>query len=169
MGGCVDHPCDRSGQCDTQLYARIPGLGGGQRVETAACTARVLVVHTSRPIARPPETEFARGVRPFGDLLMRVMVVIVRRCRKWQADLWQHNEIHRTNSTAQIPAGDARALARVGTTGFVGRGPDLRVIDICVLRLDEVLGKVILSKSRGFALGSSKNTVGHSRSSRCAG
>ena len=50
-------------------------------------TAKVLVVRTGRRTefgviaarlrARPPETDFARGVRQFGYLLIRVMVVIV--------------------------------------------------------------------------------------------
>jgi Mg2+-importing ATPase len=50
-------------------------------------TARVLVTATgtqtefgtiaARLRARPPETDFARGVRRFGDLLIRVMMVIV--------------------------------------------------------------------------------------------
>jgi P-type Mg2+ transporter len=50
-------------------------------------TAKVLVVQTGRRTefgaiaarlrARPPETDFARGVRQFGYLLIRVMVVIV--------------------------------------------------------------------------------------------
>jgi Mg2+-importing ATPase len=50
-------------------------------------SARVLVLHTGRATAygaiaarvgaQPPETEFARGVRHFGYLLMRTMVVMV--------------------------------------------------------------------------------------------
>ncbi len=50
-------------------------------------TARVLIVRTGRDTAygqiaqritsQPPETEFARGVRHFGQLLMRTMVVMV--------------------------------------------------------------------------------------------
>ncbi len=50
-------------------------------------TAKVLVVHTGRAtafgavvarlLAREPETEFARGLRQFGGLLLRVMVLMV--------------------------------------------------------------------------------------------
>jgi Mg2+-importing ATPase len=50
-------------------------------------TAKVLVVETGRAtafgaiatrlLARPPETEFARGLRQFGNLLLRVMIVMV--------------------------------------------------------------------------------------------
>src|SRR3546814_9202415 len=50
-------------------------------------TAKVLVARTGRETefgaiaarlrARPPETDFARGVRQFGYLLVRIMVVIV--------------------------------------------------------------------------------------------
>lgn len=50
-------------------------------------TAKVLIVHTGRDSAfgeiaesmakRPPETEFERGLRHFGGLLMRVMVLVV--------------------------------------------------------------------------------------------
>ena len=41
----------------------------GRRTEFGAIAARLR--------ARPPETDFARGVRQFGDLLIRVMMVIV--------------------------------------------------------------------------------------------
>ena len=69
---------------------------GGCRLRTNAVylgasaqsgTAKVLAVETGRRTAfgaivarikaRPPETEFGRGIRQFGYLLIRVMVVIV--------------------------------------------------------------------------------------------
>ncbi len=67
------------------IAARTNAVFMGASVQSG--TARVLVARTGRQTefgaiaaqlrARPPETEFARGVRQFGALLMRVMVVIV--------------------------------------------------------------------------------------------
>jgi Mg2+-importing ATPase len=70
---------------DTPLARRVNCVFAGTSVRSG--TARVLVVETgartafgavaARLKARPPETEFARGVRQFGYLLVRVMVFIV--------------------------------------------------------------------------------------------
>ena len=70
---------------DAALAARSNTVFLGASVQSG--TARVLIVRTGRQTefgaiaarlrARPPETEFARGVREFGGLLLRVMVVIV--------------------------------------------------------------------------------------------
>jgi Mg2+-importing ATPase len=49
--------------------ARILAVKTGRRTEFGAIAARLR--------ARPPQTDFARGVRQFGYLLIRVMVVIV--------------------------------------------------------------------------------------------
>ena len=49
--------------------AKILAVKTGRRTEFGAIAARLR--------ARPPETDFARGVRQFGYLLIRVMVVIV--------------------------------------------------------------------------------------------
>jgi len=49
--------------------ARVLVTATGRRTEFGAIAARLR--------ARPPETDFARGVRQFGDLLIRVMMVIV--------------------------------------------------------------------------------------------
>ena len=49
--------------------AKVLAVEDGPRTEFGAIAARLE--------ARPPETEFARGVRQFGYLLIRVMVVIV--------------------------------------------------------------------------------------------
>ena len=49
--------------------AKVLALKTGRRTEFGAIAARLR--------ARPPETDFARGVRQFGYLLIRVMVVIV--------------------------------------------------------------------------------------------
>ncbi len=49
--------------------ARVLVVSTGRRTEFGAIAARLR--------ARPPETDFARGVRQFGYLLIRVMVVIV--------------------------------------------------------------------------------------------
>lgn len=67
------------------LYARTNTVFLGSSVRSG--TARVLVVRTggatefgaiaARLHARQPETDFSRGVRQFGYLLIRVMVVIV--------------------------------------------------------------------------------------------
>jgi len=67
------------------LAARTNAVFLGASVQSG--TAQVLVVRTglqtefgaiaARLKARPPETEFARGVRQFGALLVRVMAVIV--------------------------------------------------------------------------------------------
>jgi Mg2+-importing ATPase len=70
---------------DAPLAARTNTVFLGASVRSG--TAKVLVVRTGRRTefgaiaarlrARQPETEFARGVRQFGYLLIRVMVVIV--------------------------------------------------------------------------------------------
>lgn len=70
---------------DTPLAERTNTVFLGASVRSG--TAKVLVVRTGRRTefgviaarlrARPPETDFARGVRQFGYLLIRVMVVIV--------------------------------------------------------------------------------------------
>jgi P-type Mg2+ transporter len=70
---------------DAPIAARTNAVFLGASVRSG--TARVLAVKTGRRTefgaiaarlrARPPETDFARGVRQFGYLLMRVMVVIV--------------------------------------------------------------------------------------------
>lgn len=70
---------------DTPLSARTNAVYLGSSVRSG--TARVLVVRTGertafgaiaeRLKARPAETDFVRGVRSFGYLLVRVMVVIV--------------------------------------------------------------------------------------------
>lgn len=70
---------------EAALAARTNTVFMGASVQSG--TARVLIVQTGRRTefgaiaarlqASPPETEFARGVRQFGALLMRVMVVIV--------------------------------------------------------------------------------------------
>ena len=67
------------------LTARTNGVFMGASVRSG--TARILAVRTGRKtefgviaaqlIARPPESDFARGVRQFGYLLIRVMVGIV--------------------------------------------------------------------------------------------
>jgi len=49
--------------------ARVLAVNTGRRTEFGAIAARLR--------ARPPETDFARGVRHFGYLLVRVMIVIV--------------------------------------------------------------------------------------------
>jgi Mg2+-importing ATPase len=70
---------------DAPIAARINAVFLGASVRSG--TAKVLAVRTGRQTefeaiagrlrARPPETDFARGVRQFGYLLLRVMVVIV--------------------------------------------------------------------------------------------
>jgi Mg2+-importing ATPase len=70
---------------DTPIFGRTNTVFLGASVRSG--TAKVLVVRTGRRSefgaiaarlrARPPETDFARGVRQFGYLLLRVMVVIV--------------------------------------------------------------------------------------------
>jgi len=70
---------------DAPLSARTNAVFLGASVQSG--TAKVLVVETGHRTAfgaiaaqlraRPPETDFARGVRQFGYLLIRVMVVIV--------------------------------------------------------------------------------------------
>ena len=70
---------------DAPIAARTNGVFLGASVRSG--TGRILVVKTGRRTefgaiaaqlrARPPETDFARGVRQFGYLLIRVMVVIV--------------------------------------------------------------------------------------------
>jgi len=70
---------------DAPLAARTNAVFLGASVRSG--TARVLAARTGRRTefgaiaarlrARPPETDFARGVRQFGYLLIRVMVVIV--------------------------------------------------------------------------------------------
>ena len=70
---------------DTPIAARTNAVFLGASVRSG--TAKVLAVKTggrtefgaiaARLRARPPETDFARGVRQFGYLLLRVMVVIV--------------------------------------------------------------------------------------------
>ena len=70
---------------EAALSARINTVFLGASVQSG--TAKVLAVETGRRTAfgaiaarlrtRPPETDFARGVRQFGYLLIRAMVVIV--------------------------------------------------------------------------------------------
>lgn len=70
---------------DTPLTARTNTVFLGASVRSG--TAKVLVVKTGRRTefgeiaaklgARPPETDFARGIRQFGYLLIRVMIGIV--------------------------------------------------------------------------------------------
>ena len=70
---------------ETPIAARSNAVYLGASVQSG--TAKVLAVETGRRTAfgaivarikaRPPETEFARGIRQFGYLLIRVMVVIV--------------------------------------------------------------------------------------------
>ncbi len=70
---------------DAALSARTNAVFLGASVQSG--TARVLIARTGRQTefgsiaarlrASPPETEFARGVRQFGGLLLRVMAVIV--------------------------------------------------------------------------------------------
>jgi P-type Mg2+ transporter len=70
---------------DAPLAERTNTVFLGSSVRSG--TAKVLVVLTGRQTefgeiaarlrSKPPETDFARGVRHFGDLLMRVMIVIV--------------------------------------------------------------------------------------------
>ena len=70
---------------DAPIAARTNAVFLGASVRSG--TAKVLAVKTGRRTefgaiaarlrARPPETDFARGVRQFGYLLIRVMVVIV--------------------------------------------------------------------------------------------
>ena len=70
---------------DAPIAARTNAVFLGASVRSG--TAKVLAVRTGRRTefgaiaarlsARPPETDFARGVRQFGYLLIRVMVVIV--------------------------------------------------------------------------------------------
>ena len=70
---------------DAALAARTNAVYLGASVRSG--TAKVLVVETGRRTAfgaiagrlrtRPPETDFARGVRQFGYLLLRVMIAIV--------------------------------------------------------------------------------------------
>lgn len=70
---------------EAPLSARSNSVFLGASVRSG--TAKVLVIETGRRTvfgtiagrlrARPPETEFARGVRRFGYLLIRVMIVIV--------------------------------------------------------------------------------------------
>ncbi len=70
---------------EAPLSARTNSVFLGASVQSG--TAKVLVVETGHRTAfgaiaaqlraRPPETDFARGVRQFGYLLIRVMVVIV--------------------------------------------------------------------------------------------
>lgn len=70
---------------DAPIAARTNAVFLGASVRSG--TAKVLAVRTGRRTefgaiaarlrARPPETDFARGVRQFGYLLVRVMVVIV--------------------------------------------------------------------------------------------
>ncbi len=70
---------------DTPMAARSNSVFLGASVRSG--TARVLAVRTGRATefgvigarlkSRPPETDFARGVRQFGMLLIRVMIVIV--------------------------------------------------------------------------------------------
>ena len=77
----------RPGVCaaDAPLAERRHCVHLGSSVRSG--TARVLVVRTgpdtllaevsARLAAHPPETAFARGVRHFGDMLLRVMLVVV--------------------------------------------------------------------------------------------
>jgi len=70
---------------DTPLAARTNSVFLGASVRSG--TAKAMIVKTGRQTAfgaiaarlkaRPPETEFQRGVRQFGYLLIRVMVIIV--------------------------------------------------------------------------------------------
>ena len=70
---------------DSPLAARTNSVFLGTSVRSG--TARVLIVSTGRDTAfgdiaarlheQAPETDFARGVRQFGYLLVRVMVVMV--------------------------------------------------------------------------------------------
>jgi len=70
---------------DAPLTARSNGVFMGASVRSG--TARVLAVQTGKAtefgviaaqlISRPPESDFAQGVRKFGYLLIRVMVAIV--------------------------------------------------------------------------------------------
>ena len=70
---------------DTPLSARTNAVFLGSSVRSG--TARVLILETGRRTAfgaiaarlkaRPPETEFARGVRQFGTMLVRVMILII--------------------------------------------------------------------------------------------
>ncbi len=70
---------------ETPVASRSNSVFLGASVRSG--TARVLAVRTGRSTefgviaarmkARPPETDFARGVRQFGMLLIRVMIVIV--------------------------------------------------------------------------------------------
>ena len=70
---------------DAPLSARTNAVFLGTSVQSG--TAKVLAVETGRRTAfgaiaarlrtRPPETDFARGVRQFGYLLIRAMIVIV--------------------------------------------------------------------------------------------
>jgi Mg2+-importing ATPase len=70
---------------DTPLSERSHCVHLGSSVRSG--TARVLIVRTGRDTllaevsqriaARTPETSFARGVRQFGELLLRVMLVVV--------------------------------------------------------------------------------------------
>jgi P-type Mg2+ transporter len=70
---------------DAPAAARTNAVFLGSSVRSG--NARILAVHTGRRTAygdiaarlqaRPPETDFTRGVRQFGYLLIRVMVVIV--------------------------------------------------------------------------------------------
>ncbi|WP_096787498.1 magnesium-translocating P-type ATPase [Rhodobacter sp. CZR27] len=70
---------------DAPVAARTNGVFLGSSVRSG--TAKVLVVRTGRRtefgaiaarlLARPPESDFAAGVRRFGYLLIRVMLVIV--------------------------------------------------------------------------------------------
>ncbi len=70
---------------EAALSARTNAVFLGASVQSG--TAKILVVETGRRTAfgaiaarlraRPPETDFARGVRQFGYLLIRAMVVIV--------------------------------------------------------------------------------------------
>jgi Mg2+-importing ATPase len=77
----------RPGKCapDAPIAARTNAVFLGASVRSG--TAKVLAVNTgqqtefgaiaARLRARPPETDFARGVRQFGYLLLRVMIVMV--------------------------------------------------------------------------------------------
>ncbi|WP_152049404.1 magnesium-translocating P-type ATPase [Tautonia marina] len=70
---------------DVPITERTNAVFLGASVQSG--TAKVLAVKTGRRTefgtiaarlrARPPETDFARGVRRFGELLIRVMIVIV--------------------------------------------------------------------------------------------
>ena len=75
MGGCWHHPGYRIWQRDAQLLSAIPGVGCG------GGTARVLAVQTGKAtefgviaaqlISRPPESDFAQGVRKPGVIVRR--------------------------------------------------------------------------------------------------